>query len=62
MTSLQFFKLVEQLRIYQKEYFKTRSKETLQQSKALEKRIDDEISRVNEIIKRKNTSLFNTNQ
>lgn len=62
MTSLQFFKLVEQLRIYQKEYFKTRSKETLQQSKALEKRIDDEISRVNEIIKRKNPSLFNTNQ
>mgnify|MGYP006326833693 FL=1 len=54
MKAVQFFKLVEELRKYQKEYFKTRSKEALQQSKALEKRVDDEILRVNEIMKKKN--------
>lgn len=62
MKAVQFFKLVEELRKYQKEYFKTRSKEALQQSKALEKRVDDEILRVNEIMKKKNPSFFNSNE
>lgn len=62
MKAVQFFKLVEELSKYQKEYFKTRSKEALQQSKALEKRVDDEILRVNEIMKKKNPSFFNSNE
>lgn len=62
MKAVQFFKLVEELRKNQKEYFKTRSKEALQQSKALEKRVDDEILRVNEIMKKKNPSFFNSNE
>lgn len=58
MNPTQFFKLVSELRERQKEYFKTRSRESLQQSKALEKRLDDEITRVNEIMRRKNPSFF----
>lgn len=50
MTNRQFFDLVAQLRWYQKEYFATRSRESLQQAKALEKRVDDEIARVQKIL------------
>ena len=35
------------MRHFQKEYFKTRSRTALQQSKALEREIDAEIDRVN---------------
>lgn len=38
-----FYKLVVALRNKQKEYFKTRSQSALRESKALEKRVDDEI-------------------
>ncbi len=50
MTSRQFFDRVAQLRRFQKEYFATRSRESLQASKALEKEIDDEIDRVYKVL------------
>lgn len=50
MTNRQFFDLVVQLRWYQKEYFATRSRDSLQQAKALEKRVDDEVARVQKIL------------
>ena len=37
----EFVKLVYEMRKAQKEYFRTRSKEVLQQSKQLEKRVDE---------------------
>lgn len=46
MTNRQFFDRVVQLRRFQKDFFATRSRESLQQAKALEKEIDDEIARV----------------
>ena len=58
MNPTQFFKLVTEMRRCQKEYFKNRSRESLQQSKALEKRVDEEIERVHEVMKRKNPSFF----
>ena len=39
-----FMQLVKQMREAQREYFRTRSREALQQSKALEKRVDEEIA------------------
>ena len=54
-----FFDLVSQMRTMQKEYFKTRSKSSLEQSKTLEKRVDAEIERVNKILEeRTNPKLF----
>ncbi|MDE6410039.1 MAG: hypothetical protein K2K81_07340 [Muribaculaceae bacterium] len=50
MTHRQFFDRVALLRIFQKEYFATRSRESLQKAKALEKEIDDEIARVKRIL------------
>lgn len=50
MTSKEFFFKVANLRYYQKEYFATRSRIALDQAKALEKEIDDEIDRVNAIL------------
>lgn len=41
------------MRDKQKEYFRTRSQSALRDSKALEKRVDDEISRVEQILKDK---------
>lgn len=38
------------MRHFQKEYFKTRSRTALQQSKALEREIDTEIERVNRLL------------
>lgn len=49
MTSKQFFQRVSALRQLQKEYFKSRSSETLRQAKAVEREIDDEIARVNKL-------------
>lgn len=43
MNARQFFDLTASMRKAQKEYFKTRSRDALNRSKALEKRIDDEI-------------------
>lgn len=50
MTNRQFFDRVVQLRRFQKDFFATRSRESLQQAKALEKEIDDEIARVQKIL------------
>lgn len=53
MDAQSFFKLVAALRDKQKEYFRTRSQSALCESKALEKRVDDEINRVSNILKQK---------
>lgn len=37
----------------QKEYFKTHTQSALKESKALEKRVDDEIARVAQVLKEK---------
>lgn len=50
MTPQQFFDRVKIMRHFQKEYFKTRSRSALQQSKALEREIDAEIDRVNRLL------------
>ena len=47
------------MRAAQKDYFKTRSKSSIEQSKDLEKRVDAEIQRVNNILfERTNPKLF----
>lgn len=48
-----FFDLVVLMRIYQKEYFKTRDKEVLIKSKHYEKLVDHEIDRVKTILNNK---------
>ena len=53
MNAKEFFGLVKEMRLQQKEYFKTRSSEVLKKSKELEKRVDDEISRVERILNEK---------
>ncbi len=40
MTHAEFIELVEQMRTAQKNYFKTRSKDVLIESKALERQVD----------------------
>ncbi len=60
MNARQFFDRVAQLRHFQKEYFKTRSREALGQSIALEKEIDTEIERVKTIMSaQQSPNLFN---
>lgn len=44
MTIADFINLVEQMRIAQKSYFKTRSYESLTKSKSLEKQVDNLLS------------------
>lgn len=59
MNSKDFFDLVSNMRAKQKEYFKYRNNTLLKESKALEKQVDDEISRVNDILSKRNEpSLF----
>lgn len=53
MTPKQFFDRVVQLRKFQKEYFATRSKDSLHKSIALEKEIDAEIDRVQAVMNKK---------
>ena len=53
MTGRQFFDKVAQLRKYQKEYFATRTKDSLHRSIELEKEIDAEIARVQAIIEKR---------
>lgn len=50
MDAKRFFERVKIMRQFQKEYFKTRSRTALQQSKALEREIDAEIERVNRLL------------
>ena len=58
MTAKGFFGLVSELRKNQKDYFKTRSTESLRKSKELEKKVDDEIERVIKILGDKHMKLF----
>lgn len=51
MNAKQFFQLVSDMRAAQKEFFRTKSPSTLAESKQLERAVDAEILRVNEIIK-----------
>lgn len=53
MNAKEFFSLVKEMRLQQKEYFKTRSSDVLKKSKALEKRVDDEIERVEKVMNEK---------
>lgn len=50
MTAREFFDKVAAMRQAQRDYFKTRDKDTLIRSKQLEKAVDDEIKRVTEIL------------
>ena len=50
MSVKEFFVLVSEMRAMQREYFKTRTNKTLEQSKVLERMVDDEIKRVNNIL------------
>lgn len=50
MTAREFFDKVAAMRQAQRDYFKTRDKDTLIRSKQLEKEVDDEIKRVTEIL------------
>lgn len=45
----EFMQLVREMRKAQKEYFKTRDKDVLAKSKTLEKRVDDEIKKEEEL-------------
>lgn len=53
MDEKQFFCLVDLMRIYQKEYFRTRDREALIKSKHYEKLVDHEIDRVKTILNNK---------
>ena len=59
MTAKEFFYLVEDMRKAQKDYFKTRDKEVLVKSKELEKRVDEEIKRVAEILGKRDNKKEN---
>lgn len=59
MDAKTFFLLVSKMRDKQKEYFKTRSNSTLTACKKLEKEVDEEIMRVNNILdQKKEPTLF----
>ena len=45
MSDIEFLSVIAMLRYYQKQYFKTRTKESLNESKRLEGIIDSEIQR-----------------
>lgn len=50
MNARQFFDKVALMRTLQKEYFRTRSKTSLNQSKAVEREVDAEIARVHDTL------------
>lgn len=50
MTAKEFFETVEKMRHAQKTYFRSRSLRYLQESKQLEKAVDDEIQRVHDAL------------
>ena len=59
MDARTFFDLVARMRAKQKEYFKTRTSASLTESKTLEKAVDAEITRVRDIVyKKQNPSLW----
>lgn len=53
MNPRQFYDKVVEMRRLQKEYFASRSKSALERSKAVEREIDNEIKRVQEIQREK---------
>ena len=53
MNAKEFFYIVASMRKAQKDYFRTRTTEALNKSKSLEKQVDAEIQRVNDIINEK---------
>lgn len=53
MNAREFFDVVVLMRIYQKEYFKTRDREVLIKSKHYEKLVDHEIDRVKNVLNEK---------
>lgn len=57
MTAREFFDVVVLMRIYQKEYFKTRDKEVLIKSKHYEKLVDHEIDRVKNVLNERNETI-----
>lgn len=60
MTTGEFAYLVKKMRDAQKEYFKTRSSDSLRRSKDLEKQVDDVLSsREKRIKEEREPSLFN---
>lgn len=59
MNARQFYNLVRQMRAAQKNYFRTRDKSYLEAAKKIEKEIDAEIARVEEIeFERQNPKLL----
>lgn len=50
MKAREFFELVSRMRDLQKQYFATRDRQILQQSKQIERQIDEEICRVRNIL------------
>ena len=50
MDARQFFELVRQMRAHQREYFKHKRRSDLQTSKILERKVDEEIRRVEAIL------------
>lgn len=48
---LAFFNLVKEMRVAQKEYFRTRAHSALVRSKDLERRVDDELTRGDQYLK-----------
>ena len=59
MNPKEFFDLVAKMRDKQREYFRTRNTGVLKESKRLEKQVDDEITRVNNVLfERQSPTLF----
>ena len=56
MNTRRFFYLTASMRKAQKEYFRTRSKDALVLSKELERQVDDEITRVHNILRTRKQS------
>ena len=56
MNTRRFFDLTASMRKAQKEYFRTRSKAALVLSKELERQVDDEITRVENILRTRKQS------
>ena len=56
MKAREFFELVSRMRDLQKQYFATRDRQILQQSKQVECQIDEEICRVRIILANKSSN------
>lgn len=57
MNAREFFDKVTEMRLMQRAYFKNRDKDTLAECKRLEKEIDEEIRRVEIILKVRKSGL-----